>query len=99
MKQSKAPERSEATIHSLSHEGAGIATLCGKTTFISGALPGETVACQLIQKRGHYHVAEMIELIKSSPLRNSPPCQHFGLCGGCSLQHMSQEAQLQLKQD
>ncbi len=87
-----------AEIHSLSHDGRGIAAIEKKTTFINGALPGETVTCRITQKRGTYNEAELLDIISASPERITPPCKHFGLCGGCSLQHMSMEAQAQLKQ-
>lgn len=94
------PEKTQAktTIHSLSHDGRGIALVANKTTFVSGALPGETVAYKITLKRSNYNEAETLEVIESSAQRVSPPCPHFGVCGGCSLQHMSDDAQIQLKQ-
>lgn len=87
-----------AQVHALSHDGRGIATVDNKTTFISGALPNETVAYHFTQKRSSYNEAEALNIISASSERVTPPCQHFGVCGGCSLQHMSTESQLQLKQ-
>lgn len=92
------PTRTPATIHALSHDGRGIATVNNKKTFISGALPGETCTFEVTLKRSQYQEADALEITDSSPDRVTPPCQHFGVCGGCSLQHMSAEAQLQLKQ-
>ena len=88
----------QAEVHGLSHDGRGIATIEKKTTFIAGALPNETVSYRITQKRSNYNEATLLEVITSSPERVTPPCQHFGLCGGCSLQHMSVETQMQLKQ-
>lgn len=87
------------TIHSLSHDGRGIATINNKTTFISEALPNEVVAYKITQKHSRYDLAEATELLSTSSMRVTPPCQHFGVCGGCSLQHMSTESQVQLKQE
>lgn len=87
-----------ATVHALSHDGRGIASIENKTTFISGALPNETVICKIKQKRTTYNDADLVEVITASPERITPPCQHFGLCGGCSLQHMSATTQMALKQ-
>ena len=87
------------TVHSLSHDGRGITLLANKTTFVSGALPGETITCNITKKRSSYNEAEVIEIIERSSERNTPPCQHFGVCGGCSLQHMNDQAQMELKQN
>lgn len=85
-------------VHGLSHDGRGIATINQKTTFLNGALQGETVTYRIHQKRGSYQEGEALDIIEASPERTEPPCQHFGLCGGCSLQHMSIQQQLALKQ-
>ncbi|MBX3709616.1 MAG: 23S rRNA (uracil(1939)-C(5))-methyltransferase RlmD [Gammaproteobacteria bacterium] len=91
-------ECATATIHALSHDGRGIATIHNKTTFVSGALPGETCTYQITQKHSSYNNAESLEIIETSPERIAPPCRHFGTCGGCHLQHMSTDAQIRLKQ-
>jgi len=86
-------------IHSLSHDGRGIATLGNKTTFINFALPAETIVCKITKKRKQYNEADALEILKSSSDRSIPPCHHFGVCGGCSLQHMNHQAQMALKQN
>lgn len=86
-----------AQVHALSHDGRGIATIENKTTFLAGALPGETVRYKINQKRGTYNEGEALEILTSSPERVTPPCPHFNLCGGCSLQHMSVASQIELK--
>lgn len=87
-----------ALIHGLSHDGRGIATIQNKTTFIAGALPGESVTYRIHQKKSTYMEGEAIEILTPSSDRTTPPCQHFGVCGGCSLQHMSVTMQTQLKE-
>lgn len=87
-----------ALIHGLSHDGRGIAEIDKKTTFIAGCLPGEIVKYKITQKRSTYMEAQTLEILRASTERTTPPCQHFGLCGGCSLQHMSVETQILLKQ-
>lgn len=87
-----------ASIHALSHDGRGIATIDHKTTFIAGALPGETVTYRLTQKHSNYMEAKVEEILQLGDNRVSPPCQHFGLCGGCSLQHMHTDLQISMKQ-
>jgi len=88
-----------ATVHGLSHEGRGVASVNGKTTFISGALSGEKVRFAINRRRGSYDEATLTDLIEASPQRAEPRCPHFGVCGGCSLQHMQHAAQLTLKQN
>lgn len=85
-------------IHGLSHDGRGIGILNNKTTFVSGALPDETVNFQITQKRSTYNEAQILKILSPSKDRVEPPCQHFGVCGGCSLQHMGDNLQLELKQ-
>lgn len=86
-----------AHVHALSHDGRGIVTVANKTTFLAGALPGETVNYKIHQKRSSYNEGEVTEIIQASPERVTPPCPHFSLCGGCSLQHMSVSTQIELK--
>ena len=85
-------------IESLSHDGRGIAHINGKTTFIEGALPGEEVLFQYTKQRGKFDEAKVVEILQASPDRVTPRCQHFGICGGCAMQHLSHAAQLNLKQ-
>src|SRR3990167_9172750 len=87
-----------AKIHSLSHDGRGIATIANKTTFIENALPHETIKCHLAKKYGHYNEANAIEIVEASAERVTPPCLHFGICGGCSLQYMQMAKQIEFKQ-
>lgn len=87
-----------AHIHGLSHDGRGLATINNKTAFIAGGLPNEDVTYKITQKRSHYVEADALNIVTTSPNRVPPPCQHFGVCGGCSLQHMHNDMQLALKQ-
>lgn len=89
----------EVTIESLSHEGRGIARIEGKTTFIDGALAGETVRFLYTEKRSNYDAGKTVEVLTKSADRVDAKCAHFGVCGGCSLMHMSPEKQLELKQN
>ena len=82
-----------ANVESISHEGRGIARLDGKTIFIDGALPGEEVMFVYTSQRSKFAEGRAVDIIKASPERVEPVCPHFLLCGGCSLQHMSPEAQ------
>lgn len=89
----------EASIESLSHDGRGIARIDGKTVFVDGALAGETVKFLYTRKHSKFDEAKVAEVLTSSTDRVQAKCQHFGVCGGCSLMHMSPDAQLALKQN
>jgi 23S rRNA (uracil1939-C5)-methyltransferase len=88
----------QATIESLDQEGRGVAHVEGKTIFIDGALPNELVRYQSQQIKPSYEVAKTIEVLKQSNQRVTPKCPHYGLCGGCKLQHMDASAQVAAKQ-
>ena len=87
-----------AAIESLDQEGRGVAHVDGKTIFIDGALPNELVRYQSQQIKPSYEVAKTIEVLKQSNQRVTPKCPHYGLCGGCKLQHMDANAQVAAKQ-
>ncbi|HEB58371.1 MAG TPA: 23S rRNA (uracil(1939)-C(5))-methyltransferase RlmD [Gammaproteobacteria bacterium] len=92
------PEPAVGRIESLSPEGRGVTRVEGKTVFVSGALPGETVRFEYRRSSRRYDEAEAIDIIEASPDRVEPACPHFGTCGGCSLQHLSAAAQIRLKE-
>ena len=85
-------------IDTLSHNGRGVAHIDGKAVFIQGALPGESVSFRYTGVQKKFDEGEAIEIITASPDRVVPQCPHFGLCGGCSLQHQSTNAQILSKQ-
>lgn len=91
-------EIKHASIESLDQEGRGVAHVEGKTIFIDGALPGEKVTFQSHHIKASYEVANVVEVIKQSNQRVTPRCPHFGLCGGCKLQHLDFAAQVAAKQ-
>jgi 23S rRNA (uracil1939-C5)-methyltransferase len=84
-------------IEDLSHDGRGIARVNGKVVFIEGALPGEIVRYGLYKQKKDFDEGVKLEILKASPERVEPKCPHFGICGGCSLQHLSSQGQLQHK--
>lgn len=88
----------KAQITALTHDARGVAHIDGKTTFIEGALPGEEVLFTYTKKRGKFDEGKVIEILQASTERVEPRCPHFGNCGGCAMQHLSHEGQLQLKQ-
>ncbi len=86
------------TIETLSHDGRGITHLNGKTIFVAGGLPGETLQFEYLRQRGRFDEARAVNIIAPVPGRVEPKCAHFGVCGGCSLQHIDLSLQLQYKQ-
>ncbi len=91
-------EAVEISIESLSHDGRGVAHLEGKTLFIDGALAGEVVKFIYTKQQRKHDEGQVVEVIKASPDRVEPRCAVFGLCGGCSLQHQAEAAQIKSKQ-
>lgn len=86
-------------INKLSHDGRGIANIDGKTTFVHGSLPGEQVLCKITYQHKRYNEAKTLEVLSPATNRVKPACEHFGVCGGCSMQHASINSQLTFKQE
>jgi 23S rRNA (uracil1939-C5)-methyltransferase len=97
-RRSKLPEPQQVTIESLSHEGRGIAHINGKTVFVFGALPGETVQIQILKTSSKFDQATTLDVIEASPMRIEARCEAFQVCGGCSLQHVDNDDQVNMKQ-
>ncbi|WP_374338782.1 23S rRNA (uracil(1939)-C(5))-methyltransferase RlmD [Leeia sp.] len=87
-----------AQIESLDHEGHGVAHVDGKTIFIDGALPGEVVEYSSYRKKPNFESAQAVRILQHSSQRVTPRCPHFGVCGGCSMQHLEPAAQVAAKQ-
>lgn len=85
-------------IESLSHDGRGIARIQGKTTFIEGALPQETVTFAYTRCKSDFDEGRVLEVLTPSPNRVTPACSHYALCGGCSFQHVEPTQQIAMKQ-
>jgi len=87
-----------ATISSVSHEGKGIAYKDDKTIFIDNALLNEEVEYKIIKKKKNLAFAKSLNIIKPSTQRVKAKCDVYGICGGCSMQHFDEGAQLAYKQ-
>jgi len=85
-------------VESIDQEGRGVGHWEGKTVFVEGALPGERVHFSPYRRKPTYEFATLGAVLRSSPQRVAPRCAHFGVCGGCSLQHMDPSAQVAAKQ-
>jgi 23S rRNA (uracil1939-C5)-methyltransferase len=88
----------EAVIESSSHDGRGVARIDGKATFVHGALPGERVRLRVVRHHRNFDEAEAEAVLEPSADRVEPACPRFGVCGGCSLQHVAPVAQIESKQ-
>ncbi len=88
----------QVQIEKMDHDGRGIATVDGKITFVTGALPGETVMMRYTEQKGRYAEGHMTEVLVASPDRVVAKCPVYGACGGCVLQHLSPEKQIAYKQ-
>ncbi|MBL0028011.1 MAG: 23S rRNA (uracil(1939)-C(5))-methyltransferase RlmD [Rhodanobacteraceae bacterium] len=85
-------------IQNFTHDGRGVARVEGKAVFVTGALVGERVIAKLTAKHRQFDEAEVVEVLQASPDRVVPGCAHFGVCGGCALQHLAPAAQIAAKQ-
>ena len=96
-------------VDSLDLEAQGIARLSpdeketeqgqsGKVLFIKGALPTELVTYTITRERARFNKAKVLQVIKPAVFRSEPKCKVFGICGGCSMQHLDIRAQIAMKQ-
>jgi 23S rRNA (uracil1939-C5)-methyltransferase len=86
-------------IHEIGARGDGIGEIAGQRYFVPYVLPGETVEAEPRDKRGEGIVADLKEVLSPSRHREAPPCRHFGVCGGCALQHWRRDAYTAWKVD
>lgn len=81
----------------MAHGGDALGRHQGKVVFVPYAIPGEQALVEVIEDKGSYARAQLVEVISPSPHRVRPPCPHFGECGGCHWQHIAYQAQLDYK--
>ncbi|HWP97934.1 MAG TPA: 23S rRNA (uracil(1939)-C(5))-methyltransferase RlmD [Syntrophomonadaceae bacterium] len=84
-------------IDGIGHDGQGVARIQGLAVFVPGALPGEEVEIQMVEKKRNWARARLVKLLDPSPSRVAPPCPYYTRCGGCSYQHANYALQLTLK--
>lgn len=90
-------EKIELTIDNYGHEGEGVGRYQGFTIFVPGALKGEWVQVRITEVKKNFGRGEVVEVLESSPERVIPVCQVYQDCGGCQLQHLDYQGQLNLK--
>jgi len=86
-----------AEIVDLAHDGRGVTRLGGKAVFVAGALPGEQVRVHRVRRRARHDEAVLVEVLAPSAERVVPRCAHTERCGGCALQHLAPDAQVDAK--
>ncbi|MBR1443151.1 MAG: 23S rRNA (uracil(1939)-C(5))-methyltransferase RlmD [Firmicutes bacterium] len=92
-------KRYKVEIETLGTNGEGIGRIDGFTVFIEGALPGETIDALMLKVNKNYGYAKIVEIEKISDNRSEPRCKYYKKCGGCNLQHIKYEYQLEFKKD
>ena len=86
-----------ARVESFAQGGRGVLHPEGRAVFMELTAPGDTVTGRISAEHKTWAEAELLEVLESSPLRTEPVCPSYGICGGCSLQHIRYDAQLELK--
>ncbi len=90
-------ENCELIINGYSHQGEGIGRVNNFTVFVPGAILGERVRVKINEVKKNFARGQLKEVISSSPHRIKPLCPVYHLCGGCHLQHIAYEKQLEMK--
>jgi 23S rRNA (uracil1939-C5)-methyltransferase len=88
----------EAQVERMAHDGRGVAQVDGKATLLWGGLPGEQVTFRYLARRRQHDEGRVVAVTSPAAARVTPRCEAFGICGGCSLQHLDPAAQIQAKQ-
>src|SRR5690625_3994615 len=103
MAKQKPPVKKNETItlsfEDLTHEGNGVGKVDGYPVFVPFGLPGEEAEVKVIKVNKRFGYGKLLDLKKASPDRVTPPCNVFYKCGGCQLQHMSYDLQLEMKRN
>ncbi len=90
-------ESYEVAIEKLVYGGDGLAHVGSQAIFTPFAAAGDFARIRIVECERNYARGVIEELLDPSPLRRTPPCRHFGACGGCQLQHLDYPAQLEAK--
>jgi 23S rRNA (uracil1939-C5)-methyltransferase len=85
-------------VETMAAEGKCVAKIDGRVIFLEGCAPGDTVSAELTKIKSSFLEGRVTAITQLSADRAQPFCIHFGLCGGCSWQHIHYETQLLYKQ-
>ena len=86
-------------IDDIGEDGEGIGKIDGYTLFVKDALIGDEIEVKVIKTKKSYGYGRLQRIIKPSPYRVEPRCEHAGVCGGCQLQHSDYDEQLRYKEN
>lgn len=87
----------EVAIEKLVYGGDGLAHIGSQAVFVPFTAAGDFVRVRIVECERNYARGVIEEILDPSPLRRTPPCPYFGVCGGCQLQHLDYRAQLEAK--
>src|SRR5699024_4371432 len=99
MKTLQKNERLEGKVVDLTHEGHGVVKLDRYPIFVPNALINEIITFKVIKVKKNFAIGKLIEIKEPSSDRVEPPCVYYYKCGGCQLQHMTYQAQLNMKKE
>lgn len=86
-------------IEDIGSDGAGIGKVEGYAIFVKDTVPGDEVLVKITKAKKNYAFARLVKVLKESPLRITPPCESASTCGGCQIQNIKYEAQLEFKEN
>lgn len=89
---------SKVTITALAHGGSGVGRIDGKVVFVPFTAPGDEAMVEITAGKKTFSEGVLKEIITPSPMRATPECGLYGVCGGCSLQHIGYQGQVEWKQ-
>ncbi len=92
-------EEIKINIDDIGVNGEGIGHTDGYAFFINGAVPGDHIRAKVLKANKNYGYAKLLEIISPSPYRTEPACKNADKCGGCTLQHLTYEKQLEYKEN
>jgi 23S rRNA (uracil1939-C5)-methyltransferase len=87
------------SIESVAFKGYGVARIDGKVVFVPYTVTGDQAWVEVTEEKERYSTAKLIQILKPSPERVTPPCPHFGTCGGCQWQHIDYPFQVEQKKE
>jgi 23S rRNA (uracil1939-C5)-methyltransferase len=92
-------KRIKLRLTDMAHGGDALGRYEGKVIFVPYSIPGEVALVEIVEDKGRYARAQLVEILSPSPHRVDPPCPHFGpgRCGGCQWQHIAYRVQLEFK--